>query len=204
MDIVDDEVVYQEEEDVVSSQPVVPYEGMEFDTLDEARKAYNDYAFKMGFSIRVASSRTSCVSKQLIRKEFECSLARIPASQNEESASCQGTRASGSATSNVLVATSKKKSTIAVMTTTTRKRSILKKANCKAHMAVGLRDGKWRVVVFQKEHTHPLVKIKGRVKQLRSHRRISWADYELLKTLHHRNISTMQIMGVLGDFHGGL
>jgi hypothetical protein len=36
VDIIDDEVVYQEEEDVVSSQPVVSYEGMEFDTLDEA------------------------------------------------------------------------------------------------------------------------------------------------------------------------
>jgi hypothetical protein len=46
-------VVYQEEEDVVSSQPVVSYEGMEFDTLDEAWKVYNDYAFKMSFSIRV-------------------------------------------------------------------------------------------------------------------------------------------------------
>jgi len=71
-------------------------------------------------------------------------------------------------------------------------------------MADGLWDGKWRVVVMKAEHTHPLVKQIGRRKQLRSHRRISFVDYELLKTLHHRNISTMQIMDVLSDFHGGI
>jgi hypothetical protein len=71
-------------------------------------------------------------------------------------------------------------------------------------MAVGKRDGKWRVIVMQPEHSHPLVKGVGVRKHLRSHWSISWADYELLKTLHHRNISTMQIMGILGDFHGGI
>ena len=183
MDITDDEVVYEEEEDVGSSQPVVPFEGMEFDTLEEARRVYNAYAFKMGFSIRVGSSRNSRVSKQLIRKEFECSHARITPSEKEDSAS---SNASSSAT-----IASMKKSATAMMTTATRKRSTLKKVDCKAHMVVGLREGRWRVVVFQAEHTHPMVKIKGRVKQLCSHRWISWVDYELLKTLHHRNISTM-------------
>ena len=71
-------------------------------------------------------------------------------------------------------------------------------------MAVGLRDGKWKVIVMQPEHTHPLVKKLGRRKLLRSHRSISWADYESLKTLHHRNISTTQIMGILADFNGGI
>jgi len=132
----------------------------------------------------------------LIRKEFECSHARITPSEKEDSAS---SNASSSAT-----IASMKKSATAVMTTATRKRSTLKKVDCKAHMVVGLLEGRWRVMVFQAKHTHPMVKIKGRVKQLRSHRRISWADYELLKTLHHRNISTMQIMSVLGDFHGGV
>jgi hypothetical protein len=76
--------------------------------------------------------------------------------------------------------------------------------DCKAHMAAGLRDGKWKVIVMQPEYTHPLVKKLVRRKLLRSHRSISWADYELLKTLHHRNISTTQIMGILADFHGGV
>jgi hypothetical protein len=54
------------------------------------------------------------------------------------------------------------------------------------------------------EHKHPMMKQIGRRKQLRSHWHISFADYELLKTLHHRNISTMQIMAVISDFHGGI
>jgi hypothetical protein len=56
-------------------------------------------------------------------------------------------------------------------------------------MAVGKRDGKWRVIVMQLEHIHPLVKGVGVRKHLRSHQSISWADYELLKTLHPRNIN---------------
>ena len=63
MEIIDDELVYEEEQDVVSSQPIVPFEGMEFDTIDEARRVYNAYAFKMGFSIRIGSSRSSRVTK---------------------------------------------------------------------------------------------------------------------------------------------
>ena len=54
---------------------------MEFDTIAEARRVYNEYAYKMGFSIRVASHRTSQVTKEVIRKEFECNHARKP---NEE------------------------------------------------------------------------------------------------------------------------
>ena len=60
---------------MVCSQPVVPCVGMEFDTIDEARRVYNEYAYKMGFSIRVASHRTSQVTKEVIRKEFECNHA---------------------------------------------------------------------------------------------------------------------------------
>lgn len=88
------EVVYEEEENVVSSQPIVPYEGMKFDMVDEAKQVYNEYAYKMGFSIRVASSRRSTKTKELIRKEFECSHAWVAAGKGEQSASSLGTRRS--------------------------------------------------------------------------------------------------------------
>jgi hypothetical protein len=73
--MVGEDEVYYEDEDVVCSQPVQPCIGMKFDTIEEAQRVYNDYAFKMGFSIRVASSRISGKrgSKELIRKEWECS-----------------------------------------------------------------------------------------------------------------------------------
>ena len=206
--------VSSEEEDVVCSQPVVPFMGMEFDSVEEARRVYNAYAFKMGFNIRVASSRNSTVTKKLIRKEFECTHARRPDSEQEDNTSTSTAtndvskvKASKrkSSTKDVAQAkASKKKSSSTVLTTASKKCSTVKKYDCKAHMAVGLWDGKWRVVVMKVEHTHPLVKQIGRRKQLRSHRRISFTNYKLMKTLHHRNISTMQIMAVLSDFHGGI
>jgi hypothetical protein len=41
---------------------------MDFDSVEEVRRVYNAYAFKMGFSIPVASSRNSTVTNELIRK----------------------------------------------------------------------------------------------------------------------------------------
>ncbi|XP_025821875.1 protein FAR1-RELATED SEQUENCE 5-like isoform X3 [Panicum hallii] len=204
VEIASDEHVYHEDEDVVCSQPMVPYVGMEFDTIEEARRVYNEYAYKLGFSISVASQRTSHVTKEVIRKEFECSHARKPNEEGGVSTSSSTQTAPQLAHDLETQRASKKKSASAVLTTASRKRKTIKKYDCKAHMAAGLRDGKWKVIVMQPEHTHPLVKKLVRRKLLRSHRSISWADYELLKTLHHRNISTTQIMGILADFHGGV
>ncbi|CAN6347006.1 unnamed protein product, partial [Urochloa humidicola] len=191
---------YYEDEDVVCSQPMVPHMGMVFDTPKEAYNLYNDYAFKMGFSIRIASSRKSSVTKELIRKEWECNHARKADSEGEGSNSAS-TSTNDFAAGKVV---SKKKRAEAVLTVDSRKRNTIKKFDCKAHMAIGLRNGQWEVIVMQPEHTHPLVKQIGQRKQLRSHRKISWADYEMLQTLHGQNISTSQIMGVLGDIHGGV
>nr|BAC55610.1 far-red impaired response protein-like [Oryza sativa Japonica Group] len=52
----------EEEKDVVYSPPIVPYIGMEFDTVEEARNVYNAYAYKLGFGTRIASSRNSQAS----------------------------------------------------------------------------------------------------------------------------------------------
>uniref|UniRef100_A0A0E0KTE4 FAR1 domain-containing protein n=1 Tax=Oryza punctata TaxID=4537 RepID=A0A0E0KTE4_ORYPU len=52
----------EEEKDVVCSPPIVPYIGMEFDTVEEARNVYNAYAYKLGFGTRIASSRNSQAS----------------------------------------------------------------------------------------------------------------------------------------------
>ena len=58
VEVYGDDVV-EEDEDVVCSQPVVPFVGMKFDTIDEAKRVYNEYAWKLGFSARIASSRTT-------------------------------------------------------------------------------------------------------------------------------------------------
>jgi hypothetical protein len=177
---------------------------MEFYRIEEAKRVYTDYAFKMGFSIWVASSRTSRkrYCKQLIRKEWECSHARQPAQDATNDAE-EEANSGASRNDTTAVEGTKKREAIFELTTSARKHITIKKFDCKAHMAIGKRDGKCRVIVMQPEHSHPLVKGVGVRKHLRSHWSISWVDYELLITLHPRNISTMQIMGILGDFHGG-
>ena len=52
--------MYDDEEyDEISSQPLAPFVGMEFDSVDDARRFYNDYAFKMGFGTRISASKNS-------------------------------------------------------------------------------------------------------------------------------------------------
>jgi hypothetical protein len=67
---VSSEEVYHEEEDVVCSKSIVPFEGMEFDSVEEARRVYNDYAFNMGFSIRVGSSGTILLPSSLLGRNL--------------------------------------------------------------------------------------------------------------------------------------
>ncbi|KAM0927874.1 hypothetical protein ACQ4PT_002122 [Festuca glaucescens] len=64
--------------DDVSSQPAVPYVGMMFDHPDDARKFYNEYAYKKGFGTRIAASRNSQRRgpPTLIKRVFECVHSR--------------------------------------------------------------------------------------------------------------------------------
>ncbi|XP_044954744.1 protein FAR1-RELATED SEQUENCE 9-like [Hordeum vulgare subsp. vulgare] len=68
----------------VSSQPLPPYVGMVFDTVDEARKFYNDYAFKLEFGTHISTSKFTQKRGQkkedatLIKRVFGCVHARKP------------------------------------------------------------------------------------------------------------------------------
>ena len=44
-----------EPDEDVSSQPIVPFVGMLFDNVEEARRVYNDYAMKVGFGTRIVT-----------------------------------------------------------------------------------------------------------------------------------------------------
>ncbi|EEC83474.1 hypothetical protein OsI_28985 [Oryza sativa Indica Group] len=214
----------EKEKDVVCSPPIVPYIGMEFDIVEEARNVYNAYAYKLGFRTRIASSRNSQASSgekkaskkckvsengdnhddepKLIRREFECVHARKPENTTKDSAGGSSFISEENKENPPLLEGNKKKAPLLVEGK--RKRPKVAKYDCKAHMAVGLRDNKWRVIAFQPKHTHPMVKRLGRRRYYRSHRHISNEDYEFLKTLHDRNIATSQILALLGDLHGGV
>jgi len=104
---------------------------MEFDNVEEAMRVYNAYAFKIGFSIRVASSRNNTVTKELIRKEFECTHARRPDSEQEDNTStstatndvskAKASKRKSSTKDVAQAKASKKKSSSVVLTTTSKK-----------------------------------------------------------------------------------
>jgi hypothetical protein len=80
---------------------------------------------------RISSKRGS---KELIRKEWECSHARKPNQDTEEEAN------SGASTNDTTKTDgTKKRAANVVLTTSIRKRNTLKKFDCKAHMVVGKR-----------------------------------------------------------------
>jgi hypothetical protein len=68
----------------VSSQPLPPYVGMVFDTIEDAKKFYNDYAFKLGFGTHISSTKYSQKRGQkqedviMIKRVFGCVHARKP------------------------------------------------------------------------------------------------------------------------------
>jgi hypothetical protein len=85
----------------------------------------------------------------------------------------------------------------------TRQRNRVIHYNCKAHMIISFREERYTVTTFTEEHTHPLVKQIGRRRYYRSHRKIPQEDLEFLELLHNHNLRTSDIMGLLGDSHGG-
>ena len=84
-----------------------------------------------------------------------------------------------------------------------QQRSKIVRHNCKAHLIVGIREGRWTVTYFVEEQTPPLVLQHERARYYRSHRKVPEEDYQMIVALHNRNISTSDIMGILADEHGG-
>ncbi|KAM0917995.1 hypothetical protein ACQ4PT_009370 [Festuca glaucescens] len=194
----------------VSSQPVVPFVGMQFDNEDVALKVYNEYAYKMGYGTRICSSKYSrkrgC-EKVLINRVFECVHARkgaaAAATSGGTSESAARKQCSTTDMSSGSKNTSHQPASASMEMSDSRQRNRVVRHNCKAHMIISLREGSFIVTTFTDEHTHPLVKELGRRRYYRSHRKIPEEDLEFLELMHNRNLKTSDIMGMLGDVHGG-
>ena len=84
---------YNSDDGDVSSQPLSPYVGMVFDTVDDARKFYNDYAFKLGFGTHISTSKFTQKRGQkkedatLIKMVFGCVHATKPVKTETSSTS---------------------------------------------------------------------------------------------------------------------
>jgi hypothetical protein len=69
-----EEEVYHEEEDAVCSQPIVPFVGMKFDNVEEARRVYNAYAFKMGLVSGLHHQGTVLLLRSLLGRNLSAHM----------------------------------------------------------------------------------------------------------------------------------
>ena len=63
-------------DDEAWSQPKEPTIGMRFDTLEGAQEHYNAYAMRLGFSIKMNTSRKSYFTGHLEKQQFVCNKFR--------------------------------------------------------------------------------------------------------------------------------
>ncbi|KAM0823029.1 hypothetical protein ACQ4PT_071138 [Festuca glaucescens] len=74
--------VAQEYEEEILSQPMVPYVGMTFDDIEEAREVYNNYAYKLGFGTHIGNTKYSTAQHApkgtILSRVFECVHAGKP------------------------------------------------------------------------------------------------------------------------------
>ncbi|XBI06589.1 hypothetical protein VPH35_134585 [Triticum aestivum] len=174
-----------------------PYVGMRFDSLQIAKDNYNSYALRMGFSIKMNTSRRTPRTNELIKQQFCCNKFKKPKADDggakappvldpipdpksvysdeemEEEPPIFAEEEAG---------TSKKKKK--------RKRETIKQTQCKAKMLVKLIDGRWEVTHFVRDHNHPLVNKPSLSKYLRSHQGISPDEKEFLRILYNCNLTT--------------
>ncbi|XP_037477084.1 uncharacterized protein LOC119354460 [Triticum dicoccoides] len=70
--VVDGVVQGEEREDEAGSQPMEPYTGMRFGSLQIAKDHYNKYALRMGFSVKINTSRRTARTNVLVKQRFCC------------------------------------------------------------------------------------------------------------------------------------
>ena len=58
--------------------PEEPYVGMKFDSLAHARSHYNEYAHKVGYSIKANTNRRNTFTKELEKQQFVCNRFKKP------------------------------------------------------------------------------------------------------------------------------
>ncbi|XP_073357915.1 protein FAR1-RELATED SEQUENCE 5-like [Aegilops tauschii subsp. strangulata] len=173
---VDEAVQGEEGEDEAGSQPMESYVGMRFDSLQIAKDHYNSYALRMGFSVRMNTSRQTPHTNVLVKQQFCCNkfkkakagdggaeappvLDPIPYPKTVESDEEMEDEPPIFAEEEAGPSKKKKK----------QKRETIKQTQCKAKMLVKLRDGRWEVTHFVRDHSRPLVNKPSLSKYLRSH-----------------------------------
>jgi hypothetical protein len=100
--------------DEISSQPVVSSVGMVFDDLEVAKEVYNDYAFKIGFGIRIGNTKFSTTRNAppgtILNRVFECVHTGKPCDEAQSLADKKKSAAGGQVATIDLSSTQKTRS----------------------------------------------------------------------------------------------
>ncbi|KAM0898880.1 hypothetical protein ACQ4PT_021667 [Festuca glaucescens] len=199
-------------DDDASSQPNEPYVGMRFDTLQEAKDHYNAYASRIGFSMKQNTNRHSVYTGVVEKQQFACNQFRKPKKDDAgaEKPVDVGPVSDPVPLDDIDIEAAEIASAIAELDEQNpnkrkplkRKRETIKRSYCKAKMVVKLKYGRWEVINFVAEHTHPLLWKPSLTKFLRSHQGIPHEEKEFVKHLYDSNLTAGEMMGVMSEFYG--
>ncbi|XP_077240724.1 protein FAR1-RELATED SEQUENCE 5-like [Tasmannia lanceolata] len=137
----------QVDEDRNDEESVVnrPFVGREFDSFDDAYLCYNTYALNEGFGVRISSTSKSAKTYEVISRKYVCDKEGRKDSNDKRQAGRE----------------------------VIPRRTV--RVGCEAKMVIKLRDGKWRVTVFEEKHSHELTSPLRRGMH-RSHNRLFKAE----------------------------
>lgn len=173
---------------------------MRFDTLLGAKEHYNGYALRLDFSIKPNTSRRSAYTVVLQKQQFCCNKFRKPVDKvgsldvvlSSKETICPSSPEQDVEEDEEEPTCKKKK----------RRRETIKQTKCPAKMVVKLIDGRWEVINFVADHTHPLINKPSLSKYLHSHQGIPPEEKKFLTHLHDSNLTAGKMMMVMSSYYG--
>ncbi|KAH7857091.1 hypothetical protein Vadar_008929 [Vaccinium darrowii] len=168
-----------------------PSSGMSFETIEEARKYYEEYGWQNGFWIR---TRTS--SKGRNRSDEVSSMLFVCAKEGKH------------------VPWAKKDGVVEEIDEREKDENMISKkrvrscstirCECKAQLRIkhDKWSSKWQVTVFNDDHNHPLVTPSKRMK-MKSNRYMPKAVKDLTEAFHRKNMEIAKVPSIFGGEHIG-
>ncbi|XP_078174761.1 protein FAR1-RELATED SEQUENCE 5-like isoform X2 [Carex rostrata] len=170
-DVIGDE---WEEEDIGGSENVEPFVGMEFASEIEAKKFYNTYGGRLGFSVRVHTSAKTKVGISSIR--MVCSKQGL--SDRQKQADNMGTPQKE------------------ISNTRSGCMAFIRFRRFK--------NGVWKVSKFNAVHNHVLIASPSKRRNLRSLKGMTLEEKAIIRQMRASNVPISQIWHYLGENAGGI
>jgi hypothetical protein len=153
---------------------VMPVNGMEFQSREEAQNFLNMYSYAVGFSIAVVSVYRTTSKKrnnEITRVTLKCNKHGHNTDAENEQVMAQ------------------------------RQPTVFVRTDCKVEIVINERGGTWKITNLILEHNHPL-EPGGRF--FRSHAYMTKEEKSIIRMMKLCNIPTRNIVSVLAHMRGGM